>query len=392
MPLQNDLPGVPLIESPFFDEIVASDYFSPAELEIAQCLSTHGFAILPGFFDDIDERAGRIRADLQPLFDDCKENGDSKTPGVIESRIQDGFRFSEAVREIAAEPRILQLLDKLYGRRAFPFQTLNFEFGSQQPFHSDAVHFHSVPERYMCGIWVALEDVNEDNGPLCYFPGSHKLPVYDNRQVGFDPSEEVSQIVYEQLWHRLVDTHGFEKRLFTPRGGDVLIWTANLLHGGELILKPDATRWSQVTHYFFEGCDYLTPMHSDLIRGNVSRRTPHNILTGKTVNPQEPYRRADQQADGDSSSNSTWRSAMQAVRRWLPAGRTDIPPPDSVSPRTRAVQESAAAEDSFMADLPSDFDPVLYLELNPDVAAVNFDPVRHYRLYGYRENRKYKNA
>ena len=28
----------------------------------------------------------------------------------------------------------------------------------------------------MCGVWVALEDMDMDNGPLVYYPGSHKLP------------------------------------------------------------------------------------------------------------------------------------------------------------------------------------------------------------------------
>jgi ectoine hydroxylase-related dioxygenase (phytanoyl-CoA dioxygenase family) len=28
----------------------------------------------------------------------------------------------------------------------------------------------------MCGVWIALEDVDERNGPLVYLPGSHKLP------------------------------------------------------------------------------------------------------------------------------------------------------------------------------------------------------------------------
>ena len=53
---------------------------------------------------------------------------------------------------------ILSLFSTLYGRRAWPFQTLNFPVGTQQHYHSDSVHFSSVPERFMCGVWVDLED------------------------------------------------------------------------------------------------------------------------------------------------------------------------------------------------------------------------------------------
>jgi SAM-dependent methyltransferase len=39
-------------------------------------------------------------------------------------------------------------------------------------------------------------------------------------------------------------------------------------------------------------------------------------------------------------------------------------------------------------ELPDDFDPVRYLELNQDVAAAGVDPVRHYLDHGYREQRR----
>jgi ectoine hydroxylase len=41
-----------------------------------------------------------------------------------------------------------------------------------------------------------------------------------------------------------------EPREFLPRKGDVLIWHANLLHGGRAIAAPGATRRSLVAHYF----------------------------------------------------------------------------------------------------------------------------------------------
>lgn len=40
-------------------------------------------------------------------------------------------------------------------------------------------------------------------------------------------------------------------------------------------------------------------------------------------------------------------------------------------------------------ELPDDFDPLFYLQMNPDVAAAGFDPVAHYLQYGRREGRVY---
>src|SRR5258706_3229286 len=89
-------------------------------------------------------------------------------------RVQDAWKTVPAVKAIARAPRVLQLLQQLYGRKPLPFQTLNFRMGSEQKAHSDTVHFNSRPAGYMCGVWVALEDVDRENGPVMYFPGSHK--------------------------------------------------------------------------------------------------------------------------------------------------------------------------------------------------------------------------
>lgn len=42
------------------------------------------------------------------------------------------------------------------------------------------------------------------------------------------------------------------------------------------------------------------------------------------------------------------------------------------------------------SNLPADFEPALYLDLNPDVAKANADPVKHYLAHGIEEGRKYK--
>ena len=57
MQTQSLLPGVPIIESPFFDDIAASDYFAAHEKTIAADLNKYGFAILPGFFSEIKSTA-----------------------------------------------------------------------------------------------------------------------------------------------------------------------------------------------------------------------------------------------------------------------------------------------------------------------------------------------
>ena len=113
-----------------------------------------------------------ISAELEDRFDTNENDGVCRKTG----RIADAWKFSTDVKGLANAPRVLALLEDLYGRRPLPFQTLNFPVGTEQRVHSDAVHFNSDPAGYMCGVWVALEDIDLDNGPVEYYPGSHKLP------------------------------------------------------------------------------------------------------------------------------------------------------------------------------------------------------------------------
>lgn len=178
-----------------------------------------------------------------------------------EVRVQDAWVISESVKRIALAPRVLELLRSAYQREPLAFQTINFRVGSQQRPHSDAMHFNSEPPGLMCGVWVALEDIDEARGPLIYYPGSHRLAEVTMGEVfesGLPPGAD-----YEDFVGELIEREGMEARTATIRKGQALLWASNLLHGGAPQTDPSLTRWSQVTHYFFEGCRYWKPLASD---------------------------------------------------------------------------------------------------------------------------------
>jgi hypothetical protein len=200
-------------------------------------------------------------------------------------RAQDAWRRSPAVRALSTLPIIESRLRLAYGRRPFAFQTLNFLVGSEQRAHSDAVHFHSEPQRFMCGVWFALEDVEPDAGPLFYHPGSHRRPVLDMREAGVTdraPTVEDYETFYEPAFARQLDS---EPRVALLKKGQALVWAANLAHGGMAIGREGATRRSLVAHYFFENCLYYTPRFSDLDRAKFHLRLPANLRTGGWVWP-----------------------------------------------------------------------------------------------------------
>jgi hypothetical protein len=63
------LPGVPLVESPFFDDIVAGSDFDAETARIGKDLNENGFACFKFPDPQIAERADRIRRDLAARFD-----------------------------------------------------------------------------------------------------------------------------------------------------------------------------------------------------------------------------------------------------------------------------------------------------------------------------------
>jgi ectoine hydroxylase-related dioxygenase (phytanoyl-CoA dioxygenase family) len=206
-------------------------------------------------------------------------------------RVQDAWKTVPAVRAIAKAPRVLQLLQHLYGRKPLPFQTLNFRMGSEQQPHSDTIHFNSRPAGYMCGVWVALEDVDRENGPVVYFPGSHQwrevaLPDVDAfgeqgwirrlaarvRGRRCDRNTDADYAKYERLIRHRTDVEGVAPAYATIKKGQAFLWAANLVHGGSPQIDRSRTRASQVTHYFFEGCRYYTPLLQS--RGKTAWRNP----------------------------------------------------------------------------------------------------------------------
>jgi hypothetical protein len=319
------LHGTPLIESPFFDQ--EKKILTGYELNVANSLNKFGYAVIDFPDELIEERAERIKIELSPKFDieSWMESGHANGSGL---RIIDEWMENEDIKAIATNEFILKLLDKVYGSPAFPFQTLNYPVGTQQHFHSDCMHFSSIPERWMCGVWVALEDIDEKNGPLVYYPGSHKWPILMGEHLGLNLSQHqgVGQHLFDEAWQKSVDISGIKPSYFHCKKGQALIWAANLLHGGSRQLDSTRTRWSQVTHYYFSGCTYWRPYASNISSGDIFSFSPPNILLNKKYSLSEKIK-AELPADFDAKKyKSLYRdldalSEPHAAEHWILNGQ-----------------------------------------------------------------------
>lgn len=205
----------------------------------------NGFAVLPGFFDAATVEG--INQELANLIA-------SKQIGRrYRNKFMFAYKKSSRIKG-AGEGSLRELISALLGHEITLFQSINFLTGSEQRTHSDSIHMSTFPLGGMAAAWVALEDITPSNGPLHYYPGSHKLPYYLNADYANEGTawltgdKEYTQ--YEATVAQKIAEAGIEKQIFLARKGDVFVWHANLMHGGEPHHDKSQTRKSMVFHYF----------------------------------------------------------------------------------------------------------------------------------------------
>jgi len=230
--------------------------------EIEQCRHwrQHGYIILRGRIDHslLDSawesyersiRSGKIKLEPESAGD-----GDP-WPGRFLNPHKKAAGFCPVVKH----PSIAYWIRLLMEREARPLQSIASHKGSQQGVHSDSIHMTTYPLGYLTAAWIAFEDIHPDCGPLVYYPGSHRLPyVFSNdvaiseddfRRDGYQPYHSR----YEPRIQSLIARHKLEPAYFHAQKGDILLWHANLLHGGSPRRDLRLSRKALVCHYFVKG-------------------------------------------------------------------------------------------------------------------------------------------
>lgn len=229
--------------------------FSPQIQEKVRQFITDGFLVLENFVpaNQIDQ----LNSEVDHLLKEGKVGFN-----FTGRKIFNLFEISQLANDqFFRRPELLQLLNFLLGRKVVPFQSLNFQEGSEQRAHSDLIHMTTYPAGYLIAAWYALEPCTPDNGPVAYYPGSHRLPFVGTKDynsgngifvLGTDSNKK-----YEDKIEEIIQTNHLKKTYFLAQPGDVLVWHANLIHAGSPIMgrHPDGsllTRKSMVCHYFAE--------------------------------------------------------------------------------------------------------------------------------------------
>jgi ectoine hydroxylase-related dioxygenase (phytanoyl-CoA dioxygenase family) len=253
-----------------------------------------GFVVLPNLFAPAQLQGYRAIVDQvrREVEDDKDEHGYGDRIGQLHQRYPE-------LLELASAPEVLRLLKWAFNDDPVVFGSLNFERGTQQADHIDAIFFWPEPTYTMAGVWVALEDIHPDAGPLFYVPGSHAWPfarsedvvatrpeLAARRRVSEGLSDEEKSALSSEIgsaWHddfqALKTKRGGVSKAMPIKAGDVVIWHSLLAHGGSPRNDPTLSRNSVVFHYVGKHTKLYTFEQFMLLDDQTLKQAPPQPMT-----------------------------------------------------------------------------------------------------------------
>jgi hypothetical protein len=221
--------------------LVLPGYFSPEQIDNAAS----------GMGSLLDGRPGEVVADsLKTGRRTLWSQADGQD--ALDFKFKNLYRLSEELRDVALEAGLASTLEGLLGEQAVLCDSVNLQRGSARTIHIDSLYTPPRMPHAQVAAWIALEDVHPDAGPLVYFPGSHRIPLYrfNDGTHRAAPEEEADWFDYIDVQIRL---RRLKERRLLARKGDVLIRHGDLVHGSSPIRDASRTLRSMTCQYFGEG-------------------------------------------------------------------------------------------------------------------------------------------
>ena len=204
------------------------------------------------------ELIDKVNQDVKKIIKEKKYKTNTKIYSYNNSpRIVESFKLSNNCCKLAKIKIVRDKIQNLYKEKPYPFSTINFIKSTQQPLHSDYSHFGTIPKLKLVGSWIALQDIDENSGPLHVVPGSHKMGIYNF----FDYTKKMPTSLndvkknyskYEKWIKKEMKKKNLKSIVPKMKKGDCILWDANLLHGSPKCNNNRLLRRSQVTHWSFK--------------------------------------------------------------------------------------------------------------------------------------------
>lgn len=165
--------------------------------------------------------------------------------------------------ELVREPAILDLAQQVVGPDILLWSTEFFIKASGDerfvPWHVDNTYWHIEPQIQVT-VWIALSDVNADNGPLRYIPGSHRTAALEVETR----ASEKNMLISGQVAKGVDESRAVDVLL---RAGEVSVHDSRTLHASGINTGWDS-RVGVAARYLATSVRSLTQRESaSLVRG-----------------------------------------------------------------------------------------------------------------------------
>ena len=128
----NDSLDIPWIESPFFNQLLEKSDLTDKQKEDCKFYNENGYLIID--LELTDDEITPVVNDMYSALNNENTTFHADHFQYTESkRIFEHWRKSKPIANLTMNSKILETLSFLYGKEPFPFSTINFIKGSNQP-------------------------------------------------------------------------------------------------------------------------------------------------------------------------------------------------------------------------------------------------------------------
>ena len=246
------------------------------------------------------------------------------------TKVSDVHSYYANGGELVFPPPVLRFLTQIYERPPVVFQTMTMRKGSQENLHIDTGPLTLTEPMSIAASWVALEDVQPLSGEFQFVPGSHRLPEllhYGTDKGHHGDYREYGTILETTL--RMCEERGLKTAKFMAKKGDVLIWHADLMHGGAPIQDHTRTRKSLVAHFMPLG---VMPTFFNCADVNAIPYPTGGYCTDRLLHDTTPRDNAGNVprpvvGDTDAAEGPNRIRPIEVWRSWIPLSvRQQVPP------------------------------------------------------------------
>lgn len=240
---------------------------SSGDLILRNEILDKGYTVIPGGVDKI--YVDQFVADFKKLKNRAVKFVEPSCAGMYRRIVNLQSTLTSAANLFAFN-KAVPILDSLFDAESVLYTSLFFEIGSEQELHRDTPYFWTNPPYKYFGVWVALEDIDGENGCLEVVPYSHKVPE-ENRAELYKKfySDPADVLQFDMKMWNYYQTEvmansaklGFHKIEVPVKKGDVIVWHPQTLHGGKCIIDQNRSRLSVAMH--------VTPINTAVYHNNA---------------------------------------------------------------------------------------------------------------------------